>query len=1112
MGLFLGAASALLITFLLASCGKTDEPETTPEITSVEATEAAPGKTDDTVISGETPEASSPADETPAGGPTDPPATAQEETVPPSDEPEETPSPEPENTPTPEPTGTPTPEPTATPTPKPTATPTPKPTATPTPKPTEKPTEAPTEKPTDKPIDTPTEKVVVLSKKGGFYGESFNLEMAAPAGYTIYYTTDGSSPVTHGKVYENPVAITECQNRRVGKTTTNTHNALGYPVPTTKMPRGRVIRAIAIDENGNKTPEVAETYLVWADGADLYDAPIISLFVEPGDFDGKTGIYYTTMQSPFTTKRRVSAFFEIYDETGLKRAAQWVQIALSGNGSLGNYQKSIRLYFKSDANPDFTDNPGKLKYDVFRGQATDVNGKKITSFKRLLLRNSGNDATGSFMADRVSQKLCSALKVDYQEARSVIVLINGELWGTYNLRERYGPKYFEEHYGVLEENFAMLEAPTPLVTGNGYSPYELCDGTEADKKDWEDLVAFIRNNDMSKTSNYEKVAAQIDIDNMIDSMISHMYLCNGDWPWNNVKVWRCNSDKDPSRLDKKWRFVVMDMDGGLLSDYNSNFFAHVFNDSTILGAMANKLIKNAEFKEKFIERCIYAAENVFTEERCLEVINATVAEMEKPIQANFARWSIAGSNESTWKSCINNMRNFAKRRGAVWLSQLYSYFGIEATCVTGSFDPDTATLSIDGKNVESGAKTTFGVSGKEQTVQYKVTVKNGYRIDKIIVTNSTGKQTEFTALSGSVKLSGDVVFSVFTIKEGATAGTQADIAAGASEVFALTGSGSLYAWGNNTGEAMGLASKVYSRPELIMTGVKAVATAQGGSTGDLPFTYLLMSDGRLLTAGNNSYGQLGRSGNANTFRQATIPGNKNIAAMSLGYDHALLIMSDGTLYGIGNNTYCQLGDIGSDRSAKWIKLAENVVSAAAGRRHTLYVTSDGSLYALGDNRWSKLSSSAPEMIKTPYKLASNARSVAAGEHSALYIDQNNVLYYMGTRAPSYISGGVTGKMNKLMENVRSVTMQESHALIITTDGKLYGWGDNSHNQIASGLTVDRVVPEIISEDCTAAGAGAGFSAYFRSDGTVVVSGDNTNGVAGKGAISNSVFNSVITLS
>ena len=234
--------------------------------------------------------------------------------------------------------------------------------------------------------------------------------------------------------------------------------------------------------------------------------------------------------------------------------------------------------------------------------------------------------------------------------------------------------------------------------------------------------------------------------------------------------------------------------------------------------------------------------------------------------------------------------------------------------------------------------------------------------------------------------------------------------------------------------------------------------------------------------------------------------------MSLGYDHALLIMSDGTLYGIGNNTYCQLGDIGSDRSAKWIKLAENVVSAAAGRRHTLYVTSDGSLYALGDNRWSKLSSSAPEMIKTPYKLASNARSVAAGEHSALYIDQNNVLYYMGTRAPSYISGGVTGKMNKLMENVRSVTMQESHALIITTDGKLYGWGDNSHNQIASGLTVDRVVPEIISEDCTAAGAGAGFSAYFRSDGTVVVSGDNTNGVAGKGAISNSVFNSVITLS
>ena len=48
------------------------------------------------------------------------------------------------------------------------------------------------------------------------------------------------------------------------------------------------------------------------------------------------------------------------------------------------------------------------------------------------------------------------------------------------------------------------------------------------------------------------------------------------------------------------------------------------------------------------------------------------------------------------------------------------------------------------------------------------------------------------------------------------------------------------------------------------------------------------------------------------------------------------------------------------------------------------------------------------MIKTPYKLANNARAAFAGEHSEFYVDRSNVLYYMGTRAPTYISGGVTG--------------------------------------------------------------------------------------------------------
>ena len=980
---------------------------------------------------------------------------------------------------------------------------------------TDIPTDVITPEPTEGPTPSLPEPGVKLSHKGGFYAEGFELSMTAAEGYTIYYTIDGTKPTTESKLYTKPVSLADSQKRNAGRFTKELMSLMGYPVPSSRMPKGRVVRAVAVSPEGEYTTEAIETYLIWPDGTALFDAPIVSLFVDSGGFDGKTGIYYTTMQHPFDTKPRTVAYCQMFDENGIERSAQWIEIALSGNGSLGNLQKSIRLYFKSDANPEITGNPGKLRYDIFRGEAKDANGNAITTYKRLLLRNAGNDAVGSFMSDRVSQKLSSMLEhVDYQEARSVIVLINGELWGTYNARERFGAKYFESHYGLLEENFAMLEAPTPLKTNNGNSPYELNDGTEQDVTDWEELVKFITKNSMSKADNYAWVTERLDVDSMIDVMIAHMYLCNGDFPWNNVKVWRCKSDKDPSGLDTRWRFVVMDMDGGLISDYNSNMFNHALNNNTILGSLAYNLLKNEEFKQKFIDRCIYAAEVVFTKDRCLEVINATVKELKKPIEANFLRWKEAGASVSVWQSKIDYMKLFAARRGDIWLDQLYSYFGITRTAAVASFDTNTASLKLNGKTAKNGEKVVLGTyssAGDKYTVSYAVTLKDGYKLGCVIVTDTRGKQQILTAPEGEVEVSGESTITISAVKAGASLNTAPMISAGASELFVVTANGDLYAWGGNTNGAMGIAAGTYSKPVKLLTGVREVYTAQGGSTGDAPFTYVLTADGRVLTAGDNTYGQLGRTGYASAFASIKLPSGGAVKAISLGFDHALMIMEDGTLWGIGNNAYAQLGDTGSDRSSKWVKLADNVVSAAAGRRHTLYVTSDGALYALGDNRWSKLSTTAPEKITTPYKLASNARAAFAGEHSGLYIDRDNVLYYIGTRA-GMVSGGSSGIPCRLFTDVATVSMQEGHALILTTDGKLYGWGENGYGQVDPSRSGNQATPVLISDGCVAAGAGASFSVYMSKDGKITAWGANSTGIAGKGALSEKIKNSVITLS
>ena len=159
--------TALVLSLLLASCGR-------------KAPDPGAEKTIDHAISDITAEpAPSPGQpsETECPDATEP--QGDEETAPPSEKPTEEQTGKPSDAPTEKPADTPAPSdaPTPTPTTEPTSTPSPKPTEKPTQNPTQKPTAtpAPTEKPTPTPVKNPT---VTLSKKGGFYPDTFELEIS----------------------------------------------------------------------------------------------------------------------------------------------------------------------------------------------------------------------------------------------------------------------------------------------------------------------------------------------------------------------------------------------------------------------------------------------------------------------------------------------------------------------------------------------------------------------------------------------------------------------------------------------------------------------------------------------------------------------------------------------------------------------------------------------------------------------------------------------------------------------------------------------------------------------------------------------------------------------
>ena len=939
-----------------------------------------------------------------------------------------------------------------------------------------------------------TANVVEFSKDSGFYDSAISLSLSALSGYTIYYTVNGKDPRKSGTKYTQPISMGSTAQLSWGYLTKLCTELNGGSNPAVAKQLGaRVIKAYAT--NGKvSTQVVTNTYYI---GIDIgkYDVPFLSLSIEPDEFLSKEkGVYNTYRNDLFGEREHKTAYLEMFETDGSCVSSSYIEIAISGNGSTGFGAKSLKVYFKSDADPTVVGNPSKLKYDIFKGKA----GDGVTEYKRLLLRNSGNDSSQSHLRDAYMQALCATLDCDYMAYRPSLMFVNGEIWGVYNIRERYSPKYFEEHYGVQKENFVMLESPSPLIDGSWNNPYEVNDGQEGDAQPYYDLMSFVQRNDLSVDANYKWVSDRLDVDNVIDFFVGSMFLCNTDWPGNNIKVWRNKNAKDPSGLDTKWRFVYCDMDMGvgLATTIDTNMFSQATNEGTQAGLLFSRLLKNKDFKAKFIARFYECCDTVFATSVTLPLLDEMSAAIKDIMPLHFNRWPSDGGSVSNWNSEIAEIRAFMINRKAKAIKHMEAFFGIQPSQISVSMNMAASTLYIDGKQItQSGYTQVFSDSVK---LGFKVEVKAGYDYLGIKIVGVSGTIKTYTTNNISVNVSEPVTVVIMTRKTGFT--TTPAVVTGSRSIFVLDGDGNLYAWGeNNLGQNCVLTSDTMTKPVLVATGVKQVVTSMGGTEGDAPLTAILTETGDVYTVGNNSVGQLGRTGESTVLAKANI--SVKIKELSAGLDHLLALAEDGTLYGVGNNAYGQLGEYRyTDAVYEFTAIAKNVMTAAAGRRHTIFVTTDGKLYALGDNRWSKFSATASETLTTPLYLMDNIKFVSSGQHNCLAIDNGGNLYYFGWRSGSdFAAGSSSGDITKIAEKISKAYIQDEHIVMLGEDGSVCGYGANNYQQISSdGQT--KTTPTLIWNGCIAAGAGTYYSAAIKTDGTVIVRGNNKSGVLGNGSV------------
>ncbi len=520
---------------------------------------------------------------------------------------------------------------------------------------------------------------VSFSQESGFFDGAFDLTLNAAPGYVIYYTLDGSEPTKSSSLYTGPIRIVESGNRPVGPISRNLAYRFGHrpQLPETQL-IGTTVRAIAV-KGSHTTPVVTKTYFALKDLAQKYNLPYINLSVEKEEFANSKGIYYATKLTD-DPRPRITAFCETFESNGARVGAQYVEIAMSGNGSLGFTQRSIRLYFKSSANPSVENNPSRLNYDIFNGAVLNRKGETVTSYKQLVLRNSGNDCNRTLLRDALIHTLCKDLKVDTMASRPGLVFINGEFWGVYNIRERYGSQYISSHYGVAEENVVMLEAPSPLVTeNNSYTdPFVLCDGVPGDEVPFEQLIQYAISHDLSVERYYKTVTDQVDIESLMDLYITHIFMSNADWPGNNEKVWRNKNPNDPSGIDTKWRFMLLDVDMGLgFNDSASgDLMYHAFQgNGKKTSELMLALLKNNSFRQQFIDRFLYVTDNVFSSEKTVPVLNELVRTMTPAMSMHFARWQNLWSGMN-WNNEVQVVRTFLQNRPYYAKLYLLRYFGI----------------------------------------------------------------------------------------------------------------------------------------------------------------------------------------------------------------------------------------------------------------------------------------------------------------------------------------------------------------------------------------------------------------------------------------------------
>jgi len=469
-------------------------------------------------------------------------------------------------------------------------------------------------------FDSISAQQIVFSPVGGVYASSMAVTLTAKPGDVIYYTTDGKEPTQQSMVYSRPITIA----------------------------KSTALRAKVFITNSLSLSPSVQTYII--ENRDI-TLPIVSITTDPYNlFDWNYGIYELGPNAESSNPNFGANFwmdwerpinFEYFNAEGTKVFQSAGGTKIFGAWSRANAQKSMALYARNSYGTN------SFNYPFFKE-------RNLNKYHSLVLRNSGNDWGNTTFRDPLMTGLVNELDLERQAYQPTVVYINGEYWGMLNLREKVNEEFLADHHSGADAD------KIDLLQNDG----EALEGTA---EHYQDMMSYIATSDMTNTAVYEEVKTRMEVINYIDYQITQIYIDNEDWPGNNIKFWR------PQTETGRWRWILYDTDFGFgigyctlgAAGYNNNTIAFALEPngpgwpnpawSTLL---FRSLVKNAAFKSEFINRFADRINYDFEPTRVNHLIDSLKGNIAEEMPYHIARWNHIWN----WDSNVERLKTFAIQR------------------------------------------------------------------------------------------------------------------------------------------------------------------------------------------------------------------------------------------------------------------------------------------------------------------------------------------------------------------------------------------------------------------------------------------------------------------